>query len=231
MKNILPAILLAALCFGCEDSPTPVEKPAEVTGVTIKPSTGDGKRSAIDRDFMTGELNAREANLLKVLQKACPLDKHMLYDCPEIEGLFDITIVAHDNAEDAWKSLQKAVKNRFGIAFREEYRDVEVFVLTCPDPSKKKLHELTDDSRGGLAFVGGIGWMFGMQRMGDLAFQLEQWLSCPVLDETNIKGEYDFVLRMDPKNPTSAIEGVKKLGLELTKAKRNRPVVVIIKKQ
>lgn len=53
-------------------------------------------------------------------------------------------------------------------------------------------------------------------------------LGRPVVDETNLKGKYDWDVLFDAKNPESIVDAVKKdLGLELTRAKRQIEVLVV----
>lgn len=57
---------------------------------------------------------------------------------------------------------------------------------------------------------------------------IEGVLKQPVIDETKLKGKYDWDVLFDQKNPASIIDGMRKdLGLELTRAKRQIEMLVV----
>ena len=70
-------------------------------------------------------------------------------------------------------------------------------------------------------------------KMVKLAEYLENFTQVPVLDKTNLNGEYDIVLEWQAEDPKTIDTELKKYGLELIKAENKLPVDVmeIYKKQ
>ena len=55
-------------------------------------------------------------------------------------------------------------------------------------------------------------------------------LKQPVVDETNLKGTYDWDILFDARNPNSIVEAIQRdLGLELKRSKRKVEVLVVEK--
>jgi uncharacterized protein (TIGR03435 family) len=126
-------------------------------------------------------------------------------------------------------TLQKALEAHFGITAQREIRETDVYILTAPEGRSPNLREPVSkkDSRSY-----GLGKMsFHNMQIGGLCSKLEAILKRPVLDETNLKGKYDFEFNCVHKNSESLASAVREqLGLELTPARR--PIeILIIKKQ
>jgi uncharacterized protein (TIGR03435 family) len=55
-------------------------------------------------------------------------------------------------------------------------------------------------------------------------------LKQPVVDETNLKGTYDWDILFDARNPYSIVEAIQRdLGLELKRSKRKVEVLAVEK--
>jgi uncharacterized protein (TIGR03435 family) len=139
--------------------------------------------------------------------------------------------------------LQSLLYQRFGLRVRHETKMVSGYVLTATKKtpqlveSKSKPAWPTFNPGGSTNGTGMSGEGVSMPYM---ASQLARFLSCPVVDKTGLKGDYDFQLPNPsegepPENMTQAQDSMKEsiydsipdLGLKLKPAKLSIDVIVI----
>jgi uncharacterized protein (TIGR03435 family) len=149
--------------------------------------------------------------------------------------------------EEAKKRMQTLLAERFRLAVRLEDRNMPVYVLTVA----KNGHKMKVSSIEGEASTlrGERGRMIGENiKMDFFANALEAPLGRPVLDQTGLKGGYDFTLEFSPdqgpigdkKISPDAVSGPsdpsgsplfgalqQQLGLKIEAAKGPVPVVII----
>jgi uncharacterized protein (TIGR03435 family) len=146
--------------------------------------------------------------------------------------LADLPPVRYDfianSKKDPIGALQQEIKRETGLVGRRETRDVDVLVLIAGVGLGPDL-KVSDEASGAGAQYRDGELFWSHQSLSALAQSLEQYLNTPVLDETDLAGNYDFHLKW--KWPRDA-EGVKRdvgdrLGLRLMPAKRSIEVLVI----
>jgi len=123
--------------------------------------------------------------------------------------------------------LRNALKETFDLVVSRETVDKETFVLSAPDPKALKIRKTSSEDQP----VKGreAGRVTARNRtITALASQLEAALGKPVLDDTGLKGKYDWDLTFDAGKPTSIVQAVEAaLGLKLTPVKRTVEVLVV----
>jgi uncharacterized protein (TIGR03435 family) len=134
------------------------------------------------------------------------------------------------------KMILSLLIDRFGLKFHREIKEGPIFLLTR-DSTKLQMQPPKDpdaDPRAGVLDKGGIydGEAHGINTsMPYLAKQLTRGLGRPVLDQTGLKGSYDFdVAPYDPTNTdftSAAIESLKRIGLKLKADKGPVETIVI----
>ncbi len=69
------------------------------------------------------------------------------------------------------------------------------------------------------------------QTMQDIAHAFEGLLNVPVVDETGLKGKYNYSVLSKLSEPEAAFDFAHQLGLELTQAERQIEMLVVRKVQ
>jgi uncharacterized protein (TIGR03435 family) len=118
-------------------------------------------------------------------------------------------------------ALQKEIQKKFGIAGHLEMRQADALVLS---PAASGIMGFTNSHKmpKGIAFETGAGKLaFHEQPVGILVMSLQQKFQMPVINQTDIKGAYDFSLNWDEPDRTHPNpDGLKQalhdqLGLDL----------------
>lgn len=128
-------------------------------------------------------------------------------------------------SDEQRQMIQSLLADRFALRVHHEIKQGPVYLLTL-STKKLQLHEPNDkdaDSRGGVMMKGGgiaDGEATGINvTMEFLARQLSSSLNLPVVDQTGLKGKYDFHLEPDdPENhdyPAAVFDAMDRLGLRL----------------
>ena len=110
---------------------------------------------------------------------------------PDVEGQPDVL--------QSKEMVRKLLAERFGLKFRTEKREMARYTLTVAKGGTKI--EPTKGTPDGLPRVNGNGTRTSMSlqmrnvSMGDVAEELQGALDRPVVDETGLKGRYDFTLK------------------------------------
>jgi len=144
-------------------------------------------------------------------------------------------------SEEERQMLESLLIDRFQLKFHRETKEGPVFILTrgskelrlrAPENSSE-FPWAGDFGRGGLP--GGSGLRGENISMSQLAERLSGWLERPVLDQTGLKGSFDFEFRTDDDNvdassadiESSIFAGVNGIGLRLSKGKGPIETLVI----
>ncbi|GGG70682.1 TIGR03435 family protein [Edaphobacter dinghuensis] len=156
----------------------------------------------------------------------------------DIDGQADQPGVA--NLHQVQEMLQKLLQDRFGLKLHREKRDLPIYAITLAKggpkltPSPKNTYGLPTQSGHGQG--GQQQRKFTNNSMSDFALGMQNYMDRPVIDETNLPGRYDFILRWTPDNvPTTepgAPPGIftaiqEELGLKLEATKGPADVLVI----
>jgi len=229
MKPAAALVLVSALVFG---------QTFEVA--SIKPSSAEtGSSSGISTK--SGRMNARNVTLKRCMLGAYGIPEVQILGGPKWvgENRYDIDAKAIGPAgnSELMAMLQGLLAERFQLSFHRETRPLSGFVLTigksglkaktsAPDTQSK-----TNSGRGRLDAESCT--------MAQLALKLSEALKVPVLDQTEIKGAFDFRLEWTPdemqaKTPDAPPSGPslfsavqEQLGLRLEGRKVPAEVLVI----
>jgi uncharacterized protein (TIGR03435 family) len=139
--------------------------------------------------------------------------------------------------------IQKLLAERFGLKAHHEQRDIPVYALTVAKggprmaASKGDPNGMPDDS-GGTEAGGRQVRKYTNVSMADLAMMMQFHLDRPVVDQTGIKGRYDFrmqwtvddVQATDPDAPPGLFTAIQEqIGLKLEPTRAPADVLVVDK--
>jgi uncharacterized protein (TIGR03435 family) len=147
----------------------------------------------------------------------------------EKEKQYNFTIQVSDEKQENWREIASDFLNEnFDVNAKMGVDSLECYVLKNVD---KKIKQSESESTEYM-FMGTI-LNAKKIKMVKLAEYLENFTQVPVLDKTNLNGEYDIVLEWQAEDPKTIDTELKKYGLELIKAENKLPVDVmeIYKKQ
>ncbi|MGD1091959.1 MAG: TIGR03435 family protein [Bryobacteraceae bacterium] len=147
------------------------------------------------------------------------------------EGNFDVTAhIPVDNHELLTQILREAVEKQFGLRVDREQRTQRVYMLSVPGNPSSKLQPAIGEER--VMSGGGQGSIIGTaQTMEDIARALEGLLNVPVVDETGLKGKYNYSALTKLPAAEAPFDLAHQLGLELTEAERPIQMLVVRKVQ
>jgi uncharacterized protein (TIGR03435 family) len=147
---------------------------------------------------------------------------------------YTATTVGNPLSDQQRLMLQSLLSSRFQLAFHRDYKPGQVYVLV-KSQVKSGLHTAKD--RKAAPWVGsnvgtsinGDGLVGKNVTMPVLAARLSRYLQCPVVDETKLKGAYDFRIEYPNNNPNTEEALVKsittsldEMGLRLGPGEHNR---------
>ena len=145
------------------------------------------------------------------------------------QGRYDfIASLASGNAE----ALQKEVKRKFGIVAKRETRETDVLLLTIKYPNVKKLRPSAAQSDETSSTDEAGKFYCSNDRIGSLAYFLEDYFKTPVLDRTGLTNRFDIDLTWGEtdrqhRNPEALKKAlIEQLGLELVPT--NMPIEMLV---
>ncbi|HEV2710778.1 MAG TPA: TIGR03435 family protein [Edaphobacter sp.] len=156
----------------------------------------------------------------------------------DIDGQADLPGVA--NFHQVQEMLQKLLVDRFSLKLHREKRDLSIYAIKVTKEGPK-LARSAENSYG-LPTQSGHGHGSQQQRkftnnsMSDFALGMQVYMDRPVVDETNLPGRYDFILKWTPDNvltnepdaPPGLFTAIQEqLGLKLEATKGPTDVLVI----
>lgn len=256
LRVVVAAAILITCVLGCTSahaqqpspfSKTPMAKDADPDWevATVKPSNPEDTRGQhIDMDgrriLLTGTTVEQFLLLGYGVQKSQLADlpdwaKTQKWDVagvPNVEGL--------PSLQQVMSLIRKILPERFGMKLHREQRELSVFALTVAKGGPKMTVNTSDPN----------GWMQQNNReangrhtellkntsMKDLALILQFHVDRPVVDQTNLKGRYDFDLTWTVDDapapaddaPPALVTAIQdQIGLKLSKAKAPAEVLVI----
>jgi uncharacterized protein (TIGR03435 family) len=157
---------------------------------------------------------------------------------------FDIKGVPDIAGAPSWdqqrEMMQKLLAERFGLKFHREKRELSIFAITVAKGGPK-LEVSKSDANGMLDQTGnnnGVeqAWRFTNNSIEDFAQMMQNLLDRPMVDETGLKGKFDFKLKWstndapnnDPNAPPGLLTAVQEqLGLKIEATKGPADVLVI----
>jgi uncharacterized protein (TIGR03435 family) len=157
-----------------------------------------------------------------------------------VDGLADVD--GEPDVTQLQAMLRKVLAERFGLKLRHEQREMPVFALTVAKGGPKLTPNTSDpnglpDQHGNR----GVGWQMYQYRntsMPELALELLSSVDRPIVDQTGLKGRYDFQLKWltddshvsDPDAPPGLFTAIQEeIGLKLVPMKALAEVLVVDK--
>ena len=205
MKRFL-LLLTAALCFA--------QPPRAFDAASVKlNTTGSG---GINMRTQHGRLTVENASLFQIIEQAFLVKEFQLSGGPgwimteryNIEARMEKDDISDDNL---WFSLQPLLANRFHLKFHRETKTMPVFslVLAKGGPkfqTHKEAADGKDQQRLGISISSGKGKLTATKTtMARLADSLGHQVDRIVVDNTGLKGEYDFTVEWSPENHEGSI--------------------------
>jgi uncharacterized protein (TIGR03435 family) len=174
---------------------------------TIKPSIPDSPGQGINVQ-QNGNFTTRNISLFELIKFAYALHARQLTGGPSWMELEKYDILAKPdipgmpNATQLRAMVQELIKQRFGLEFHREKRELSCYVLTV-DKAGVKMAKV-ETNRGNLPGFGGRGpGAIGVRNsnMTEFAdFLQARIVERPVVDQTGLTDRYDFTLEWRPDN-------------------------------
>jgi len=229
----------------------------EFEAATIKPSgpNGVGRSFAVNgRHFFT-----RNTTLTDLIQDAYGLQPRQILGIPSWAENAHYDVAAEFNGDEGMPSkeqfrqmLQKFLKDRFSLVTHHAQKEFTVYALVVGnrEPKLTRSQDGPDNRHRAFLHAGPGGGRLLIEKnatMGDLvSFLMSQEPDWQVVDQTNLRGEFDFDLNLlpeaspanaadesapEPSNPVfgpSVLRAVEEqLGLKLKSTKAPIEVIVI----
>lgn len=194
--------------------------------VIIKPSNA-ATGGVMERPGHISADGAVFLNLIVAAYQTTP--SRIINNLPESSKKYKVSIIVPPGREEALFPLfQQALATTFGINVRREMRETDVLVLSKAQGGTIKLQpsqsaaEMTSMMRGTIRAK--------KQQINKLAELLENFLGRPVIDRTELTGEYDWELPYSRVDKTVLLNAMReKLGLELIEKKQPIEMLIIEK--
>jgi uncharacterized protein (TIGR03435 family) len=253
MLRAVAGLSLILLLPGLSPGQSNGKEPAfEVADVHVTPPGGITN----DDGFMPGgRYEKRGATMVDLISDAYGVDEKMVVGGPGwlASDRFDIIAKSPGNvaSEEVLQSMLKSLlADRFQLVVHKDKKDMPVFVLTVAKKGPKLPAAAKEGPPNATRGTGdpalNIHWVLGSYTMEALAQFLPQaannFVTHPVVDETNLKGAYDFHLdwmgrniynaaKANPDGPkaVSPFDALEAIGLKLDPGTHPMPVLVVDK--
>jgi uncharacterized protein (TIGR03435 family) len=220
---------------------------------SIKPAGPDGPSDVGLYTYAGGRVRANNFTLVQLIVNAFAVEAFQVSGGPRWmnEDRFNIeakppgssesskanpySFKAPPNAEQR-QMLQSLLADRFHLRWHREKRDGPVYLLER-GKNPLRLQEPNDQNTyhwAGSNVGGGINGLAGQNiSMQELAERLSGWLGRPVLNQTGLKGSYDFSYKYSysaderPDVIFSVMEAVQAIGLKLESSRGPVETIVI----
>ncbi len=175
---------------------------------SVKPSTtADDGRVAI-QITPGGRWRATNVPLQLLLQIAYDLRPGQLTGAPswiqteryDVEAKLDDSLGANPKPEQMRPYLQNLIEKRFQFKSHRETKEMPVYILSV-SKSGSKLKESDPAAQGPRIRMGRGQLSCTKVKTEMFARELSRQLGKPVLDQTDLKGDYDFELTWTPEGP------------------------------
>ncbi len=213
MKHLKPVVASCALLAAAVFAQSPPARPAftEFEVATIKPTPADWTKGRYIRMLSAHELEARNHSVKTLLAAAYNLSPKAIFGVPEWSDAEHWDILAktpgdvRPDLDEQMAMLRKLLTDRFKLVYHREQREMPVYALTVAKGGPK-LREAapnaTPEGPPALAFVISPDFVSLPARsatVGEFASVLQRAaMNRPVIDQTGIKGRYDFDLEWLP---------------------------------
>jgi uncharacterized protein (TIGR03435 family) len=153
------------------------------------------------------------------------VQSRLIVNAPKPEGKYDF-ITTYPRMSDNLKGLQNEIKRTFGVAIRQEMIETNVLILTVQSPNAAGFRPSTGNFSN---HVEPDSYSIHGATLYTLVADLENNLGIVIIDETGLRGKFDFDIKWD-----STPDGLKRvlndeLGLRLTPDRKPIEYVVVDK--
>jgi uncharacterized protein (TIGR03435 family) len=234
MKRYIPAMfVLAALCAA--------QSRPELDVASVKPNKSEGGRSSMRLD--KSEAIFENTPLRKIVGAAYGIQEDRDYALSAPDWMrferFDVVVKFPPGTplEQLMLMLQNLLADRFKLKAHRESREMPVYALVV-GKSGSKLRESAPGATGGVGMTG-VGRITSraapLQGLADHLSNAALQIDRPVIDQTGLKGRYDFTLEWTPDNlppgdstaPSLFTAVQEQLGLKLESRKAPVEIVVV----
>lgn len=175
-----------------------------------------------------GIFETQATNVKTLLSLLYGMSELRIFNPPMLENInYDVAAkMPNAGAGELEPVIIKAIESRFRLQISREKKAIDVFILTRTEQTTQKFKSNTS-AVSHSSYAEGV--LAGSSvPIAVLMDSLENNLELPVIDETKLKGKFDYLITFDGKNPNTLIQEVpKQIGLRLTKAKRWVEVLVV----
>lgn len=204
------------------------QTPPEFEVASIRPANLQGYQTNIGMHIDGAQVRFTLFNLTALIGYAYEIPPYQV-DGPDWMGsaFFDIAAKMPDesSATQARAMLRKLLADRFGVKVHRETRETPVYALEVakgglkmkelpPDPALDLEQQAADNFSMTIQGIGGVfnlgnGAYFAVDDKGfegrklslrSLSRAIRPFMDRPVVDMTNLKGAYDFVLNITPED-------------------------------
>ena len=211
---------------------------------TIKPSDPEDQSSGFEMDGR--QLFIENQSVESMIAAAYGVHPKQIVDAPDwsTKERWNVKGVPDEPGTPSWpqyqEMIQKLLAERFGLKFHRDKRDLSIFAITVTKGgpklavSKSDPNSVRDQTANGNGVE--VTYRFTNNSIADFADGMRSFLDRPVVDETGIKGKFDFVLQWtkdgavnsDPNAPPGLFTAVQEqLGLKIEPTKGPAEVLVI----
>jgi uncharacterized protein (TIGR03435 family) len=211
---------------------------------TIKPSQPEDQSAGFHESGR--QLFIENETVESMIAIVYGLQAKQIVDVPDwcTKDHWDIKGVPDEAGQPNWpqyrEMVRKLLEERFGLKFHREKRELSIFAMTVAKGGSK-LVASKGEMNGMLDQTGsnnGVeqSWKYTNNTMEDFAQGMQDFLDRPVVDETGLKGKFDFRLEWtgdgavnpDPKAPPGLFTAVQEqLGLKIEPTKGPAEVLVV----
>jgi uncharacterized protein (TIGR03435 family) len=216
-------------------SAAPTDSVIEVVKPLYELSIRTSTHQSMSRYIGNDRFETRGAPALELIKVAFDADLKQTEITAQLpEGKFDVVATNLGKGASDWEwmtQLQRMLQEIWGIDIRQKPKEMEVYELVATANADKRLAK----TKAGERFSNqssGEGVLGGRNiSMPVLGKALQELLSTPVVDLTNLKGNYDYTLYYEDSNPETLVKSLEKeMGLKLRKVKRTIDVLKITPK-
>jgi len=195
MSFRLTAVLLIAALAGCLHAQT-----QEFDAASVKPSKAGGGRGSMNSD--SGRITYTNVTLRDCILNAYDVKDYQIAgpDWMRTDHYDIIATAAGTVSDDAMKlMLQKLLISRFQMTVHREKKDLPVYALVVGKNGTKLMHESASPGKSNMRMNGG-GVVFTNvtipELVDDMSHMRTAEMDRPVIDNTGLKGRYDFTVTL-----------------------------------
>jgi uncharacterized protein (TIGR03435 family) len=204
---------------------------AQTSEVQISPSTLKDVNESVD--MRPNSLTARGFTLKQIIAWVSKVSASRVIiprslDSPQ---RYDFSLATPGPEDDAAldRRIAQAVGSRFQVAITREIRPQDVYVMTTrPSPALKPAPASPSTAISSGVTITTTSISAENASIEDISQMLEQHLHAIVVDESGLKGRYQFEIKSIPRGDEAFLGALRdNLGLDLTRARRDIEMIIV----